>query len=43
MYGKIVGDFMEKISFITGVNPKRKQALPESNLPAIRLTQNNGQ
>jgi hypothetical protein len=37
----MVGNFSRINSFISGVNLKRKQALLESNLPAIRLMQNN--
>ena len=37
----MVGNFSRINPFISGVNLKRKQALLESNLPAIRLMQNN--
>jgi hypothetical protein len=39
----MVGDIYLEISFIPFVNPKRTQALLESNLPAIRFTDWNGQ
>jgi hypothetical protein len=38
MVPKIVGDFFLQNAFISVVSLKRKQALLESNLPAIGLT-----
>jgi hypothetical protein len=43
MVPKMVGVFYEEIVFIPLVNLKRKQALLESNLSAIRFTDWNGQ
>ncbi len=43
MYWKIVGDFFRIKSFISDVNLKRKRALLESNLSAIRLMQDDSQ
>jgi len=37
MWTKMVGDFLNYFTYYVAVNPKRKQALLESNLPAIRL------
>jgi len=43
MVPKIVGDFCCQNVLIPHVNPKRKQALLESNLRAIGFTDWNGQ
>jgi hypothetical protein len=43
MYWKIVGDFFRIKYFISDVNLKRKRALLESNLSAIRLMQDDSQ
>jgi hypothetical protein len=39
----MVGNYFRISSFISAVNLKRKQALLESNLPAIRLMQDNSE
>lgn len=39
MWSKMVGNYLPEKHYIGHVNQKRKQALPEGNLSAIRFTE----